>query len=248
MKLKNRIAVTGSLFVVMSTIFLVGVQLGLNPEGTPKTEPVKERTASPRAELPKIAGVADHKVSERMKNLGIPERKVGVDSVMALHNRSLPVVPRGPPRFDESKLLDHARNLGNFGKELVTQRIQGKEIGAVHHELNRFPELNKTPLKSTDKEHRFQIPSELVKVNPPRKPDNQSPSLGQESDPWNIWESWVQQDSFYPEGSLFSDEMNSILRAMATQPIKSFDVGHRGTQLKATVFLGRQKAVFKPMR
>ena len=248
MKLKNRIAVTGSLFVVMSTLFLVGVQLGSGPEATPKTEPVKERTAAPRVELPKVAGVAEHKVSERMKNLGSPERQAVLDSVMALHNRSLPALPRGPPRLDESKLLDHLRNFGNFGKEVVTQRILGKGMDAVHRELIRFPELSKTPLKSRDKEHRFQIPSELAKVKSPQKPDNQFLSFGQERDPWNIWESWVQKDSFYPEDALFSDEMNSILRAMATQPIKSFDVGHRGTQLKATMFLGKQKTVFKPMR
>ena len=67
-------------------------------------------------------------------------------------------------------------------------------------------------------------------------------------EPWTTWHMWVKQDQFYPEDMFWSPEMSSILNAMATYPITSFDVGHRGTQLKASVLLGTQKAVFKPMR
>ena len=65
---------------------------------------------------------------------------------------------------------------------------------------------------------------------------------------WEIWQKWVKPDYLYPENAFWSDEMNQILTAMATAPITSFGVGHKGTQLKATVMLGEQKTAFKPMR
>ena len=66
---------------------------------------------------------------------------------------------------------------------------------------------------------------------------------------WSIWNSWVTSDVLYPANSFNSKEMNQILTAMATSPITSFGVGHKGTQLKATVMLvGAQRAVFKPKR
>lgn len=67
-------------------------------------------------------------------------------------------------------------------------------------------------------------------------------------DPWRIWGLWVTADYLYPEGVIQSEEMNHILGTMATAPITSFDVGHKGTQLKATAMLGGQRTVFKPKR
>ena len=69
-----------------------------------------------------------------------------------------------------------------------------------------------------------------------------------ELNPWGIWRGWVQKDSLYPEGAFYSDEMNHILATMATSNFTSFGVGSKGTQLKATVMLGRQRMVFKPKR
>ena len=65
---------------------------------------------------------------------------------------------------------------------------------------------------------------------------------------WEIWQKWVKPNYLYPEDAFWSDEMNQILNAMATAPITSFGVGHKGTQLKATMMLGEQKTAFKPMR
>ena len=43
--------------------------------------------------------------------------------------------------------------------------------------------------------------------------------------------------------------MDNILVALASSPVTQFDLGHRGTQLKATLYLeGGQRTVFKPKR
>lgn len=73
-------------------------------------------------------------------------------------------------------------------------------------------------------------------------------SKGIKKDPWVIWSDWVVPDFLYPENSFESEEMNHILVTMATAPITSFGVGHKGTQLKATAMLGSQRTVFKPKR
>lgn len=68
-------------------------------------------------------------------------------------------------------------------------------------------------------------------------------------DPWVIWRDWVKPDALYQEGCFYSKEMNHILAVMVTAPITSFDIGHKGTQLKATaILLGTQRTVFKPKR
>ena len=60
----------------------------------------------------------------------------------------------------------------------------------------------------------------------------------------------MRPDSLYPEGVFWSDEMNLILKSLATKPVAEFGVGYKGTQLKASMFLGpeRQRTSFKPMR
>ncbi len=70
-----------------------------------------------------------------------------------------------------------------------------------------------------------------------------------QSDPWNIWQRWVRQDRLYPEGAFWSDQMNQLLKSMATARITSFGGGdlHIGKQLKIITYLGKQKALFKPM-
>ena len=68
-------------------------------------------------------------------------------------------------------------------------------------------------------------------------------------DPWMLWnKEWVGQEYLYPEDVFWSGEMNGLLRSLATERITGFDVGYKGTQLKATMMLGEQKTVFKPMR
>ena len=68
-------------------------------------------------------------------------------------------------------------------------------------------------------------------------------------DSWNQWLKWVRNESLYPQDAFWSPEMNGILQSLATAPVTSFGLGHKGTQLKATMHLaGSQKTVFKPMR
>lgn len=65
---------------------------------------------------------------------------------------------------------------------------------------------------------------------------------------WALWRGWVQPHKLYPESVFYSEEMGHILHAMATEPITSFGLGHKGTQLKATAMLGTQRTAFKPKR
>ena len=73
--------------------------------------------------------------------------------------------------------------------------------------------------------------------------------LSSAEESWILWQGWVKEDNFYPEGVFFSGEMWKVLKAMSETPLTKFGVGIRGTQLKASVvLLGGQKAVFKPKR
>ncbi len=90
-----------------------------------------------------------------------------------------------------------------------------------------------------------------------RKPDsirdelsiNEFPADETHSDPWNIWQRWVNLDRLYPEGAFWSDQMNQLLKSMATARITSFGGGNLriGKHLKINTYLGKQKALFKPM-
>ena len=66
---------------------------------------------------------------------------------------------------------------------------------------------------------------------------------------WKIWAGWVKPDVFYKPKDFWSSSMDNILVALASSPVTQFDLGHRGTQLKATLYLeGGQRTVFKPKR
>lgn len=66
---------------------------------------------------------------------------------------------------------------------------------------------------------------------------------------WKIWPDWVKPNQLYPREEFHSFKMDSILTALATYPVTLFDVGYRGTQLKASMHLeGNQRTVFKPKR
>ena len=90
--------------------------------------------------------------------------------------------------------------------------------------FGKFPHIGKPPLLDL-------TPVPFVKINP-----------------WSVWERWVTQDHFYPEGAFYSSEMNQILETLATSQVTELGLGYKGTQLKATMMLGGQKTVFKPKR
>ena len=66
---------------------------------------------------------------------------------------------------------------------------------------------------------------------------------------WHVWRTWPQSTELYSEKQFNSSAMRDILHHMTTAPIVRFDVGYRGTQLKALMELeGGQLGVFKPKR
>ena len=70
-----------------------------------------------------------------------------------------------------------------------------------------------------------------------------------ETNPWEVWSSQITPSTLYPVKSFLSKDMNNILVALSTYRITKFDVGHKGTQLKAKMILeGDQWTVFKPKR
>ena len=167
-----------------------------------------------------------------------------------------PDIPRDLDSDDpDSEDRRAAANAGSRKKHDPLEKILDRS-----RRLQRKLELKSTD--NTDKQPRgADLLNELVQRNSNRR-ENHSPQTSEEEvensdvapleegkqDPWQMWHSWVKQDEFYPVGAFWSKDMNSILHAMATYPITSFDVGHRGTQLKASMFLGNQRTAFKPMR
>lgn len=266
MKLKQRVIITGSLFSVMTTLFLIGVLLGSKPEGPEKAGKGEERDTR-RVKLPNIPGAADYIVDERVNNPHNLDRQAVVDSLLARYNRSkgLPALPQGPPRLNDRRNPNRLRNLDAIDRQWeeahrrLQQRVQPDKrpdkLDKLPGGKDSWEQIVQQRLHEVQQNemHKFMIPPELdtpLAHNVGKFPDDSNEVIARprERNPWSIWHSWVQQDQFYPGDAFFSDEMNSILHAMATYPIKSFDVGHRGTQLKATMYLGEQKTVFKPMR
>ncbi len=109
---------------------------------------------------------------------------------------------------------------------------------------NRHPETNSDyDPRSPDKRRRKLLRPDSIRDGVSINAD------GTQSDPWNIWQRWVQQDRLYPEDAFWSDQMNQLLKSMATARITSFGGGDLriGTQLKLITYLGKQKTLFKPM-
>ena len=202
MKLKHRVIVTGTLFLGMSVLFLVGILFASSREDAAET--VKN---VPKVEPP----VGEEQDPDLQGEEGL-ERNRRLQQKVDHTNRdeALEKQPRGPEV-----------------KELAAQR------GPKGRELSDDPQ--------------FKIPPEIIGEG--LRVGDLRDGVGEEGrDPWKVWGSWVRQDHFYPDDAFWSADMDSILHAMATYPIMSFDVGHRGTQLKASMFLGEQRTAFKPRR
>ncbi|CAI8055918.1 Glycosaminoglycan xylosylkinase [Geodia barretti] len=202
MKLKHRVIVTGTLFLGMSVLFLVGILFASSREDAAET--VKN---VPKVEPP----VGEEQDPDLQGEEGL-ERNRRLQQKVDHTNRdeALEKQPRGPEV-----------------KELAAQR------GPKGRELSDDPQ--------------FKIPPEIIGEG--LRVGDLRDGVGEEGrDPWKVWGSWVRQDHFYPDDAFWSADMDSILHAMATYPILSFDVGHRGTQLKASMFLGEQRTAFKPRR
>ena len=212
---------TGTLFLGMSLLFFVGILFGSSREGSETAE---------------VGGDVG-----RINPPGIQEHKVREDRVVTRYNRSRDVLVHRNDRHDEPELLGEGMELN--------RRLQQKLDLKSRDEGEKQPREEKKRTTQNDSDQ-VSLPDPLKnglhKV--PSKDGGKNQERDGEREPWRVWQSWVKQDHFYPEDVFWSEDMNSILSAMATYPITSFDVGHRGTQLKASMFLVKQRTAFKPMR
>lgn len=221
MKLKQRTLVTVSLFLTMGAVFFLGVLFSYGPDD-PAEDRIEKDTQ--RVELPDIPDVSDNL---RVNN---PDNS---------HKSHLNDLKNDISIQEQNRRLQQQ----NKNTDESYQQLRGAEL------LNMLAQQDSDKLKELEKH--FELPPEIADVQDNNQPVIEGAPHGNEGvrDPWKIWHSWVKQDHFYPEDAFQSEEMNSILHAMATYPITSFDVGHRGTQLKASMYLrGDQRTAFKPMR
>lgn len=239
MKLKQRAIVTTSLLLGMITLFSIGVLLGSRPEKP--EEMVKKDTE--RVKLPDIPGVPDYILDERVNNPNNKDRQAIADSLVARYNRSRgrPDLryPVGPPKNAALETNEKNRRLQ---QKLESLKSQTDEID----KHPRGPKLLDALVQRKTDELSVKLDQVMKDVNV--GDGTEEPPLAVGQDPWTLWHSWVKQDHFYPNDAFWSEEMNSILHAMATYPITSFDVGHRGTQLKVSMYLNKQRTAFKPLR
>ena len=243
MKLKQRVIMTGSLFLTMISLFLIGMQLGPQPDVSQK---VGGKT---------LAG--KQKPTPEERRIKGPEE----DSQLKLGHSNFPDVKKFP-NFPKS-LLDSPRKDWNQGQSkvdtfnLLTLLAQRNLTGVngmkglpphISRVLDNVPERY---IAEVEKLKRF-IPRSLYNDTVLRglQVGKQLPhGYGvKQNNPWAIWEKWVTPNYLYPEDAFWSHDMDYIINALATAPITSFGVGYKGTQLKATMFLGKQRTVFKPMR
>ena len=258
---------TGSLFLTMSCLFLIGIHLG-SPPDTPKRTSTRDVQGSP---------------SEK-GSIKRPEQ----DSLLKVGGlnfpdvRKLPNVPQSDLRRDGPQGgMDPPKGEDIYMKRLLARmnitKMQGppihlpqdmRELGNAPErhiaELHRLRQWREFQLSSHNESALQKLPVNLALNNANGVPDgllnhpvgpegavkmstHPTPGVKQKS-PWVIWERWVKPNYLYPEGAFWSDDMNYIIDTMATAPITSFGLGHKGTQLKATMYLGKQRTVFKPMR
>ena len=236
---------TAALFLGMAGFFLVGILFS-----TTREEAAGPPAVGKRVEPPDI-------LQHRVKDWG-GEAAAG-PLVAQRRNHSRDLVPSHQRKdYEQPDLPEEGRERNRRLQQKLD--LKSKDEG---ERQPRRPDLpRELPQRSSEaaavSEPQFKLPAKVVgeKVGGQGEADRRRLRGGEEGeeggaegrDPWKVWQSWVRQDYFYPDDAFWSDEMNSILHAMATYPIMSFDVGHRGTQLKASMFLGEQRTAFKPMR
>ena len=229
---------TGSLFLTMTSLFLIGMQLGAQPD-------------IPQKVRGKTSGGKQKPTPEERRIKG-PEE----DSLLKLSHSNFPDVKKFP-NFPKS-LLDSPRKDWNKGQSrmnafnMLTLLAQRNLTGVkglkglptrISRTLDNIPERYIAEVERLRKLHPQSLHNDTV-----LQVGEQLPPGVKQKNPWAIWERWVKPNYLYPEDAFWSHDMDYIIDAMATAPITSFGVGYKGTQLKATMFLGKQRTVFKPMR
>lgn len=223
MKLKQRVIVTGSLFLTMVLLFTIGMQLSW-PEPSERDKQ-QSRSSPPDNDQPQIKPRLD--VHTPSKN-DEPKKPSFVPPSPPLH---LPR-PHLPPGLNWSELglgrgpgPGPGPGLGGWPPQPGPRRMLEDRLSL------KLPQPGLDMRGSIKRVDQLSVPAEIAELNP-----------------WAIWRGWVQENALYPKQVFYSDEMNHILATMATADITSFGLGSKGTQLKATAMLGSQKTVFKPKR
>ena len=231
---------TGSLFLGLFALLLVGLLLGHKPDDS-ENAPVRNK---PRVKLPDIPGVLP---DERVNNPNNNDRQAVADGLIAIHNRSRDL-SKVLHRRDKLELNDMFEQAKDRNRRLQ-QKLESNSTESVDKHP-RQPDLLKAMAQQDADVHAAKDtqPSQKDDDRPHEVMETQASPENGKRDPWKIWHSWVKQDEFYPRDAFWSEEMNTILRAMGTYPITSFGVGHKGTQLKVSMFLDKQRTAFKPMR
>lgn len=233
---------TGSLFLGMSALLLVGLLLGYRPDDS-KNAPVEDK---PRVNLQDIPGVRGPLLDGRANNPPNKDRQAVPDTIVARYNPSRNIskfIRHIDKKYEVKDVVEQARDKNRrLQQKLETQMTENAD------KHPRGPDLLDAMVRQNS-----DIPAAKDSQPSPKDDDRphevaETPSETGKQDPWKVWRSWVKQDEFYPKDAFWSEEMNAILVAMATYPITSFGVGHKGTQLKVSMFLDKQRTAFKPMR
>ena len=264
MKFKHRVIMTVSMLLAMVILFLVEIRLaaitGSGEDKQEKTEqkvadeenvvkgpPAKERPPS-NQNVPNIPydprfGLDMHhrRGEERLNRLLKRMNRTGVQGPPLPRDLILENLSKQKPFLTEDRndRNSHLRNksmiaeIPELNRDVINRALKFKDDGLakkLSETLNQLEDAS----------------DELGNVDHVRK--TAAPIKARPEVAWEIWHKWVKPEYLYPEEAFWSDEMNQILNAMATAPITSFGVGHKGTQLKAMMMLGKQKTAFKPMR
>ena len=148
----------------------------------------------------------------------------------------------------------HFIRLPDPGPKEPSEKVHNKRVDVLqlvrtgmHHEMVRFLQRTATITSSSRDTHKLSSTSSTSpKINYTKNLTSPSESP---NDIWKMWRGWVKPDVFYAPDDFWSSEMTTLIHALATTPITLLDLGHRGTQLKATMYLqGEQRTVFKPKR
>lgn len=209
-----------SLFLTMALLFLIGTQLSWPRKDSHKS-------------------IKDNKEvkEDNIKSKSDPMSDFKLRPIDRLNNQ-FPSIPDSMVKhfkFRDQKLpqeiLDELHKNSNLKQKRGKPSPEGTSPLSVNKKWGKPSSEGTFPL------------SEFTTLEVPSLPEHVS-----RQDPWKIWSQWVKPDHLYPEDKFYSDEMNHILNTMATAQLTSFGLGYKGTQLKASMMLGKQRTVFKPKR
>lgn len=133
--------------------------------------------------------------------------------------------------------------------QILDETLNFNRIDLIHDASSSLKRNKRTIESNYQKSNPYLQNNGSVEDYSKDKKDNIEPTDYEFSDPWQIWSAMVKSRQLTPKEGRHSDDVGMILEALSYKPIIGAGIGHRGTQLKATLILeGNQKVVFKPMR